>query len=166
MTARHEGWLTWALVILCGVLVAVNLGPRLWAPPVAVIREQPPIVVSIAGAVQQPGVYELPWGARVADLIATAGGVTAEAEATLINPAMALDAGSMVFVPYARADGGDPRISLNSALQRELMLLPGIGPVLAQRIIEARPFFSVDELLAVRGIGPTTLERLRPLVKP
>lgn len=46
------------------------------------------------------------------------------------------------------------------------MLLPGIGPVLAQRIIAARPFFSVDELLAVRGIGSATLERLRPLVKP
>lgn len=166
MTARQEGWLTWGLVALCGLLVAINLAPRLWAPPVAVIREQPPIVVSIAGAVRAPGVYELPWGSRVADLIAAAGGLTAEAEATLINPAMALDAGSSIFVPYARADGGDPRISLNSALQRELELLPGVGPVLAQRIIAARPFFSVDELLNVPGIGPVTLERLRPLAKP
>jgi competence protein ComEA len=166
MTSRQEGWLTWLLIGLCGVLVAVNLGPRLWAPPVAVIREQPPIVVSIAGAVRAPGVYELPWGSRVADLIEAAGGLTADAEATLINPAMALDAGGSVFVPQARADSGDPRISLNSALPRELDLLPGIGPVLAERIIAARPFFSVDELLNVPGIGAVTLERLRPLVKP
>lgn len=164
--AQHEGWLTWALVALCGVLVVVNVGPRLWERPVPMVREQPPIVVAVAGAVHNPGVYELPWGARLADLIEAAGGVTAEAEATLLNPAMALDAGMSVFVPYARTDGGDPRISLNTALQRELELLPGIGPVLAQRIIEARPFFSVDELLRVRGIGPVTLERLRPLVKP
>ncbi|MBI3961680.1 MAG: helix-hairpin-helix domain-containing protein [Deinococcus sp.] len=59
----------------------------------------------------------------------------------------------------------DLRVNLNTATQAELEALPGIGPVLARRIIENRPYSSVDDLLRVSGIGPATLERLRPLVR-
>ena len=58
---------------------------------------------------------------------------------------------------------GEP-IDLNSAPASALELLPRIGPALAARIVEARPFSRVEEVTRVRGIGPRTLERLRPLV--
>jgi len=56
-------------------------------------------------------------------------------------------------------------MDVNAASAADLELLPRIGPALARRILEARPFATVDDLVRVRGIGPRTLERLRPLVR-
>lgn len=56
-------------------------------------------------------------------------------------------------------------INVNVAGQLELELLPGVGPVIAQRIIDNRPYATVDDLLKVRGIGKTSIEILRPLVR-
>jgi len=67
--------------------------------------------------------------------------------------------------PDARALRDGERLDLNRATEAELELLPRIGPAMARRIVEARPFASVDELVRVRGIGARTLERLRPLVR-
>lgn len=88
------------------------------------------------------------------------------AEPALVNLADPLTDGEMLFVPSARTDG-EARVSLNTASARELeLLLPGVGPVLAARIVAARPFTHIDDLLEVSGIGPATLEKLRPYVKP
>ncbi len=166
MRPAQENWLTLGLVLVCLGLVAWNLYPRLAPVPMSVERHQPEVTVSIAGAVRNPGLYELPWGSRVADLVELAGGLHEEAEETLVNLAMPLDTGASIVVPTRTTETGEVRISLNAATQRELTGLPGIGPVLAGRIIDYRPFYGVDELIKVSGIGPVTLERLRPLVKP
>lgn len=166
MRPWQETILTLGLVAFCLALVAWNLYPRMLPVPLPVERQQPEVTVSIAGAVRNPGLYELPWGSRVADLVELAGGLSEEAEETLVNLATPLDTGASIVVPTQTTQDGERRISLNSATMRELESLPGIGPVLAQRIVDYRPFYGVDELVKVSGIGPVTLERLRPLVKP
>ena len=59
---------------------------------------------------------------------------------------------------------GDPPLDVNAATEADLQRLPGVGPVTARKIVEARPFREPDDLLRVKGIGPKTMDRLRPLV--
>lgn len=146
------------------------------------------IVVHVAGAVIDPGVYRIPGAARVVDAIAAAGGASSVGRADALNLAAPLRDGDRVYVPTAEeapvqvggvssvtgsgsADGsgaaGAP-VDLNSATVDELDRLPGVGPATAAAIVAHRvangPFPSVDSLADVRGIGPTKLEALRPLV--
>jgi len=153
------------------------------------------LVVHAAGAVSQPGVHRLPAGSRVADLLAVAGGPTAEADVDRLNLAAPLTDGERVYVPrvgevaVAPAVGpsgsaaGSPGsgsgggtgaapgtpIDLNRATEAELDVLPGVGPATAAAIVRHReangPFSRVDDLLEVRGIGPAKLESLRDLVR-
>ena len=133
------------------------------------------VVVHVVGAVTAPGVVRLPFGARVIDAVAAAGGATDEADLARLNLARALVDGEQVVVPRPgdpdavaapSADGGaGGLVDLNTASLAQLDELPGVGPVLAQRIVDRRPFTSVDELDEVSGVGPTLLERLRPLVR-
>ncbi len=142
------------------------------APPTA------QVVVDVVGAVAAPGVVRLAEGSRVVDAIAAAGSATADAQLGALNLARLLVDGEQVVVPAAgdpaavagpsAAAGGDERVDLNAADAAALDALPGIGPVLAGRIVahrEDRPYASVDELADVPGIGPTLLERLRDLVR-
>ena len=150
------------------------------------------LIVQAAGAVVRPGVYHLAAGARVGDLIALAGGLTADADADRVNLASPLADGVRVWVP--RRGEADPPVAigggasggaggsggtggsgppalvdLNTATAEELDALPGIGPATAAAIIDHRqrngPFRSVDDLADVRGIGQAKLAQLRELVR-
>lgn len=130
------------------------------------------LTVHVVGAVASPGVFELPMGARVADAIAAAGGPAPDAELTSINLARSMSDGEQVRVAHlgdTTAHGADSGlVSLNQADAAALEDLPGIGPVLAERIVKDReahgPFASVEDLDRVSGVGPAVLERVRDYV--
>lgn len=154
------------LAASCLLVAAWQLASRLRADFVPLEVQQPALTVSVSGAVNRPGHYELPWGAVVADLLELAGGLASGAAPELLAPARPLAQGDSIFVPLAVASDGSERISLNSSDSWTLQRLPGIGPALAGRIIAGRPYSAVEELLEVSGIGPATLARLVPLVTP
>ncbi|HHB90082.1 MAG TPA: ComEA family DNA-binding protein [Anaerolineae bacterium] len=148
-----------------------------------------PLRVYVSGAVQKPGVYRLPPDSLVVDAIAAAGGEREDADLIAINLAHPLSDGEQIYVPTQAESQGPPPpirsddpapanrfagdkedvpskpIDLNTATQEELESLPGIGPAMAKRIIEGRPYSSVDDLLRVKGIGEAKLEKLRPYVE-
>ncbi len=138
------------------------------------------VTVHAAGAVTTPGVYRLPTGSRVSDLLTAAGGATPDADLDQLNLAAPLADGERILVPrrgemVSTAAGtgsgsqSSTKVDLNTATAEELDKLPGIGPATAEAIIRYREtrgrFRSVTELLEVRGIGEAKLEQLRPLVK-
>ena len=135
------------------------------------------VIVSVVGSVARPGLVTLPSGARVAAAVEAAGGLLPEADATSVNLAAVVTDGQQIVVgapgvagAAAAADAdtapGGP-VNLNTASAAELDALPGVGPVLAQRIVDHRkqgPFRSVDELDDVPGIGPARAAELAELV--
>jgi competence protein ComEA len=154
--------------------------PAVGGPPVQGVSA---VLVHVAGAVRRPGVYGVDNGARVADAIDLAGGARSRADLDSLNLAMVVTDGMQVLVPTksgetAPAPSGagsgvaatptPAPVNINTADQIALETVPGIGPVTAQAIIEYREqigsFGSVDELIDVSGIGPATLESIRPYV--
>jgi competence protein ComEA len=175
-----------AALVGAGLLVAgrkppTAIAPPAPAPPVAAspASTDSQLLVHVAGAVARPGLYALPAGARVADAVEAAGGPARRADLGLLNLAEPLVDGLKIDVlergaapaPAAAPSAqGAPSatVSLNSADQAALETIPGVGPVTATAILayrqEAGPFTAVEQLLEVSGIGPATLESVRPYV--
>ena len=136
------------------------------------------LLVDVAGWVRRPGVYEFAEGERVVDALDAAGGARPGAILQALNLAAPLVDGTQILVPREgeeavapSATGGEVAgglVNVNTATATELEELPGIGEVLAQRIVDYRtdngPFASVDQLLDVSGIGDSILESIRELV--
>ena len=186
------------LALLCALAIAVAAVMLLTGDdetaPVVVVAEPtalpptvvPDIRVQVSGAVVSPGVYTMSERDRVMDAVAAAGGVRPNANLSALNLAHRIEDEGHYRIPFAdetppataqvsatgsqaRNDEGSPSpLDLNTATAGELETLPGIGPVMAERIIAYREangrFSSVDDLDNVAGIGPKTLESLRPLV--
>jgi competence protein ComEA len=160
------------------VLPLVTAAAAATPPPGAV----PEVVVSVAGRVARPGLVRLPDGTRVADALAAAGGALPGTDLMGLNIARKLSDGEQLLVgvappPGQPADGavlGTPagtsqKVDLNAATLEQLDVLPGVGPVTAQRILDWRAahgrFTSVNQLREVSGIGQARLARLKDLVR-
>ena len=177
---RHAPWL-----IAATASVAVAVGTVLTRPAPARIappaREAAPagvLLVHVAGEVRRPGLYELVEGARVADAVRAAGGPLRRADIDALNLAAPIADGARIEVPARHqtvasaapdaTEGAPETISINAADAAALEAIPGIGPVKAAAIVAHRdergPFAAIEDLLEVTGIGPATLEQLRPYV--
>ena len=139
------------------------------------------VVVHVAGAVQAPGVVEAAAGSRVFEVLEKAGGALPEADLSAVNLAAAVQDGQQILVPRigepvpppdagaapVAGTAGAP-VNLNTAGAADLEVLPRVGPVLAERIVQWRTehgsFTRPEDLDAVPGIGPAMLEALLPLV--
>jgi len=191
---RYRGYILIVLVnlIITGAVVIFMSRPAPKtiaievATPAPVPSLTPPlprqIVVYVSGAVQSPGVYTLPDGARVDDALRAAGGPAADADLARINLARRLHDEEQVYVPRqgeanppvpaaGATSGGSTtsgRLNINTATATELATLPGIGPALAQRIVEYRqthgPFARIEDLKKVSGIGDKVFERIKDLI--
>jgi competence protein ComEA len=135
---------------------------------------EPMLVVDVAGAVAQPGVYRLPAGARVADALAAAGGMSAEADLFALNKAAPVRDGQRVYVPrpgetIAASPGSEPqlKVDINRASAAELETLPGIGPSTAAKIVRSRggrPFTRIEELQTRGLVSARVFADIRDLV--
>ena len=139
-------------------------------------------VVYLSGAVNKPGLYKLKPGSRVVDAIEAAGGLAAIADSHRVNLAQPIKDGMHIFVPStlpsvpawanppanssaAAASQTSDKISINTADKGELEKLPGIGPSLAERIVDYRqtngPFHEIAEIKKVTGVGEAKFNRIK-----
>lgn len=144
------------------------------------VKARENLVVYVTGAVNKPGVVSLPEGARASDAVEAAGGVLPIADTEKINLAQPLKDGQKLEIPEKHAEGvaagtakgtkseAGELININTADEKALDTLPGIGPAMAQRIIEYREkegaFQDISELKKVRGIGEAKFEKLKDKV--
>ena len=135
----------------------------------------PEVYVHVAGAVRRPGLLRVAADTRVAKALERAGGPTARADLTAVNLAAKVQDGQQIVVPVKGAaaeapDASDAPAHLSTATAEQLDEIDGIGPTLAERIVEYRDahggFRSIEELAQVEGIGEKRLATLRDALQP
>jgi competence protein ComEA len=174
-------------ILFIGSVISIYKKHRLPASAVIPLSNQrdrsptftpPQVWVHIAGAVQNPGLYEVDPEMRTATLLEKAGGVLPNANLDRINLAKRIKDGSRIFVPEKKS--AEPKkqsrkqikthalFSINTATAAQLRTLPGIGPKLAKRILKDReengPFHKISDLTRIKGIGARSWRRLSPFI--
>ena len=170
-----------SLLILAGAVIYLR---RPTPQPIEIVEPSPSpiptpgqLAAYITGAVVNPGVYYLPEGSRAEEALQAAGGPTAEADLDRINLARRVHDEEQIYVPRIGEENlpvpsGDPSggslININTASAAEMEALPGIGPTLAQRIIEYRedhgPFAAIEDVMNVHGVGEGLFSEIRDLI--
>jgi len=169
-----------AVVVVISVFIVIRGNmDEVIAPPVVVEQVQAPqIFVDVTGAVNAPGVYTLTASSRVIDAIKAAGGSAAGADLSTINLARVLADGEQIYVDAAVTNSKGVRISatkrsgpisINRATVSDFDSLDGIGPVIAQRIVEYRKthgaFMTIEDLQKVSGIGEAKFAQIKSKIR-
>jgi competence protein ComEA len=179
------------ILVLLSIAAGVALLGISWRPVEPISIEPPlptstpgPIRVYVSGAVIHPEVYTLPPNTIIRDALLAAGGTTGEADLNLINLAQPLQDGQQIYVPRTgetvlqppRATSSSTSsnsvpggiVNINTGTLADLDTLPGIGPAIAQRIIDYReangPFTTIEGIMDVSGIGPATFDKIKDLI--
>ena len=147
-------------------------------PSAMVTKKLKEIAVDVEGAVVKPGVYKLKEESRTQDALVAAGGMSEEADrekvAKSLNLASKIADGAKIYIPFigesdvpsgssesTQAEGNSESININDASSEELESLPGIGEVTAAKIIDNRPYGSIEELLEKKIVGNSTFEKIK-----
>jgi competence protein ComEA len=174
-----------AAFIIVGVLLGAGIIYLVTRPPkgepivLLPAPTQSPITVYVSGAIETPGLFTLPAGSRVNDVIQAAGGTTENADIDALNLAKIVEDGEQIIVPEdvtpeseengtVPVNPSDIMVNINTATLEQLDTLPGIGPKTAQNIIDYRtangPFTNIEEIQDVPNIGQVTFDKIKALI--
>lgn len=173
------------VVLLIGGLLSSGILSKTFVkstqnPKVSTIQNNSIYKVDVSGEVLNPGVYQLPVGSRIEEAIKAAGGIKTSADpdfvAKNLNLAQKVSDGMKIYVPklaeanqagnqaVAGSSTSEVLININTAPLSDLDKLPGVGEVTAQKIIDSRPFGSLEELLIKKAVSKATYEKIKDLV--
>ena len=167
-------WLLVLFGIAIGFLFSGLVVLFVLVKPTSYIEVQPtftpsPIIVQITGEIVNPGVYTIPAGSRLNDLVTLAGGLKNRFDYSEINMARLLTDGEWVVLEPNIGSTGQIIVNINTASAKDLQTLPGIGPVLADKIIEYRKahksFLDKKEIQNVPGIGTELYAKIEALIE-